>query len=114
MATRLMPHSVFRYRLLTELVMPRLLELHGHLAEVAHAQATVARLWELARSKRMENERIAGPPRGPGEGPCPRGENEDMPLTNLSESFKSFEVLFAADRSAAEGRAVTIAEIRGQ
>jgi hypothetical protein len=29
--------------------------------------------------------------------------DKDMPLTSLAESLKTFEVLFAADRSAAEG-----------
>lgn len=35
-------------------------------------------------------------------------DNQDMPLTSLAESLKSFEVIFAADRSVAEGRAVKI------
>ena len=39
-------------------------------------------------------------------------KGEDMPLTSLNESIKSFEVIFAADKSAAEGRSVTIEEIR--
>jgi len=38
--------------------------------------------------------------------------NEDMPLTSLGESLKTFEVLFAADRSAAEGRPVRLSEMR--
>jgi predicted dehydrogenase len=38
--------------------------------------------------------------------------NEDMPLTNLGESLKTFEVLFAADTSAAEGRPVKLSELR--
>lgn len=40
-------------------------------------------------------------------------QGEDMPFTALNEAIKSFEVIFAADRSAAEGRPVTLAEIRG-
>ena len=39
-------------------------------------------------------------------------KGEDMPLTSLNESIKSFEVIFAADKSEAEGRSVTIEEIR--
>jgi predicted dehydrogenase len=40
-------------------------------------------------------------------------EDRDMPLTSLGESLKTFEVLFAADRSAAEGgRPVSLAELR--
>jgi hypothetical protein len=36
----------------------------------------------------------------------------DMPLTSLAESLKTFEVLFAADRSAAEGgRQVKLSEL---
>jgi predicted dehydrogenase len=38
--------------------------------------------------------------------------NEDMPLTSLKESLRSFEVLFAADRSSAEGgRLVKLSEL---
>jgi predicted dehydrogenase len=40
-------------------------------------------------------------------------KGEDMPFTSLNESMKSFEVIFAADKSAAEGRPVTLEEIRG-
>ena len=39
-------------------------------------------------------------------------KGEDMPFTSLDESMKSFEVIFAADKSAAKGRPVSIAEIR--
>ena len=35
-------------------------------------------------------------------------ENRDMPLTSLADSLKSFEVIFAADRSVAEGKPVTL------
>ncbi len=39
-------------------------------------------------------------------------EGKDMPLTSLAESLKSFEVLFAADKSAAEGgRLVKMSEL---
>ena len=38
---------------------------------------------------------------------------KDMPLTSLKESLKSFEVIFAADKSAAEGgRPVKISELK--
>jgi len=41
-------------------------------------------------------------------------KGEDMPLTSMQESYKSFEAIFAADLSASEGgRAVTIEEMRG-
>lgn len=40
-------------------------------------------------------------------------KGERMPLTSIQESFKSFEVIFAADKSAAEGREVKISELRG-
>ncbi|MCZ6674203.1 MAG: Gfo/Idh/MocA family oxidoreductase [Verrucomicrobia bacterium] len=40
-------------------------------------------------------------------------KEEDMPLTSLNQSMKSFEVIFAADLSASEGRPVTLEEIRG-
>jgi predicted dehydrogenase len=40
-------------------------------------------------------------------------EGRDMPLTSFREALKSFEVIFAADRSAAEGgRPVEISELR--
>ena len=38
--------------------------------------------------------------------------DEDMPLTSLDEAMKSFEVVFAADKSAAEKRTVSIDEMR--
>jgi predicted dehydrogenase len=40
-------------------------------------------------------------------------KGEDMPLTSLNQALNSFEVIFAADKSAAEGRPVTLDEIRG-
>ena len=39
--------------------------------------------------------------------------DEDMPLTSLAEAYGSFEVIFAADLSAEEGREVRLAELRG-
>ena len=41
------------------------------------------------------------------------GRGEAMALTSLDDAMKSFEVIFAADRSAAENRKVEISEIRG-
>jgi predicted dehydrogenase len=38
--------------------------------------------------------------------------NEDMPLSSLAEALKTFEVIFAADRSAAKGRPVKLSELR--
>lgn len=35
-------------------------------------------------------------------------ENVDMPLTSLSQAMKTFEVVFAADKSAEEGRSITL------
>ena len=40
-------------------------------------------------------------------------KGEDMPRTSLGEAMKTFEVLFAADLSASEGRPVKISELRG-
>lgn len=37
-------------------------------------------------------------------------DNQDMPLTSLADALKSFEVIFAADRSVAEGRAIGMSE----
>src|SRR5262245_20399084 len=42
---------------LAELFLPRLVELQRHLIEVASAQASVARQWELAKGKQFENQR---------------------------------------------------------
>ncbi len=39
-------------------------------------------------------------------------KGEEMPLASLNEAIKSFEVIFAADLSAAENRPVTIEEIK--
>ena len=41
------------------------------------------------------------------------GRGEAMPLTSLDESVKTFEVLFAADQSAATGSPVKVADLRG-
>jgi predicted dehydrogenase len=38
-------------------------------------------------------------------------KGEDMPLTSFKEALKSFQVLFACDKSAEEGRPVKISEI---
>ena len=40
-------------------------------------------------------------------------KGEEMPLTSINESYKSFEVVFAADKSVELGRPVKISEIRG-
>lgn len=40
-------------------------------------------------------------------------KEEEMPLTSINESYKSFEVVFAADKSVELGRPVKILEIRG-
>ena len=40
-------------------------------------------------------------------------DDEEMPLTSLVEAYQTFEVVFAADRSVAEGRPVKLSEIRG-
>ena len=36
--------------------------------------------------------------------------DESMPLTDLKTAYRTFEVIFAADRSAAEGRPIQLAE----
>jgi predicted dehydrogenase len=40
-------------------------------------------------------------------------DGRDMPLTSLTESMKTFEVLFAADLSVAKKRPVRMKEVRG-
>ncbi len=40
-------------------------------------------------------------------------QGKEMPLTSMAESYKTFEVLFAADRSAQKGRPVKLKEVRG-
>jgi UDP-N-acetyl-2-amino-2-deoxyglucuronate dehydrogenase len=41
------------------------------------------------------------------------GRGEAMPLTSLDDAIKTFEVLFAADRSASTGSSVRVADMRG-
>ncbi|WZO96107.1 hypothetical protein EP7_003089 [Isosphaeraceae bacterium EP7] len=41
-------------------LLPRIMDLQGHLAELLQAQAGNARQWELARAKRADNDRRAG------------------------------------------------------
>jgi hypothetical protein len=43
-------------REVTDVYLPRLMELQGHLGELAQLQASTARLWELARQRRLEND----------------------------------------------------------
>jgi hypothetical protein len=45
-------------REVTDGYLPPLVGLQGHLADLAQAQASTVRLWELARQKRLENDRI--------------------------------------------------------
>ena len=40
-------------------------------------------------------------------------KGEEMPLTSINEAYKSFEVVFAADKSVEHGRPVKISEISG-
>ncbi len=40
-------------------------------------------------------------------------QGKEMPLTSMAESYKTFEVLFAADLSAQKGRPVKLKEVRG-
>jgi hypothetical protein len=54
-------------RELTDLVLPRLVQLQEHLAELMAVQATTARSWALTRQKEIENGRAAGS----GGQPCP-------------------------------------------
>jgi len=39
-------------------------------------------------------------------------QGQAMPLTNLEEAYRSFEVIFACDRSAEENRPVNLSELR--
>lgn len=39
-------------------------------------------------------------------------QGQSMPLTSLEESYKSFEVIFACDKSVEEGREVKLSELR--
>jgi hypothetical protein len=48
-------------RELTQEIIPRLMTLQGHLAEILQAQAGTARLWQLARRKQLENDQAEGP-----------------------------------------------------
>ena len=44
----------------TERVIPQLLALQESLGQTLHTQAAVTRAWELARAKKLENDRAAG------------------------------------------------------
>ena len=52
-----------------ETLIPRLVDLQGHLIELMQAQAATARSWELARAKRAENGQAVG---GDGKAPAVR------------------------------------------
>ncbi len=43
-----------------EKLIPRLMDLQGHLTELMQAQATTARSWELIHAKRAEKDRVVG------------------------------------------------------
>src|SRR5262249_12428288 len=72
-------------RELMELVLPRLLELQTHLADIAHAQASVCRLWALARSKGAENQRALSPPSGSRVDECPGSGDPGRTIDRTSE-----------------------------
>jgi hypothetical protein len=72
-------------RELTELVLPRLLELQTHLADIAHAQASVCRLWELAKCKRAENQRASSPPSGSRVDECPGSGDPGRTMNGTTE-----------------------------
>ena len=65
-------------RELTELVLPRLLQLQQHLTEMLAVQATTARSWALTRQKEIENDRAAGS--GGQSCPC-ASQHRHPPLT---------------------------------
>jgi hypothetical protein len=44
-------------QVVTDKILPRLIELQGHAADLAQAQAHTARLWEIALEKRAKNDR---------------------------------------------------------
>lgn len=71
-----------------ELVLPRLIELQTHLAEIAHARASVARLWELARCKKLEQ----GGARGTREEANGEAKKTDGPPVRHEYSIARSEV----------------------
>jgi len=69
-STRAMGRPDFSLSAVAELI-PGMLELQTALAETMAAQATTARAYELARAKRIENDRAEGVKAGAGQ-PAPR------------------------------------------
>jgi hypothetical protein len=61
-------------RELTDVLLPQLIQLQEHLAELMSAQAAVARLWALTRHKELESNRAAHPEVRPGNG-APRRDD---------------------------------------
>jgi len=44
----------------SEVVLPQLIQLQLHLGELLHLQASTTRLWELARQRQFENDKVQG------------------------------------------------------
>src|SRR5262249_43960804 len=84
-------------------ILPRLIELQKHVGELAHLQAGVTRLWELARSKRMENDRVGDSAQRPCRcgaipGPVVVGVLEGGGCANQEEECSAPETLDTAPR----------------
>jgi hypothetical protein len=77
-------------RELTEEQLPRLLDIQHHLAELALAQASTARLWELARLRKREADQPSPPlSRTVARGMIARGEDgEALVIESKTESYQ--------------------------
>jgi hypothetical protein len=62
-------------RELTDVLLPRLVQLQEHLAELMSAQAATARLWALTRQKEIDNGRAVRPGGRPGDDAVRQGEH---------------------------------------
>jgi hypothetical protein len=80
-------------RELTEEQLPHLLDIQHHLAELALAQASTARLWELARLRKREADRPSLPlSRTVARGMITRSENgEALVIESKTESYEMAE-----------------------
>ena len=64
-------------RELADVVLPRILQLQDHLAEMLALQATTARSWALTRQKEIENRRAAGSQAQPDN---PKSQHDASPV----------------------------------
>ena len=65
-----------------ELLMPALMRLDQHIGEMATMRATIARQAELARAKRIENDRAQADHRAEANGTAPETSNGVKPAAN--------------------------------